>query len=510
MGISVPTEKSWIEKNFSGRPGIKYIKVDGLNVIDLFIKSAQANEYCKTNRQPVFLHMKTVRLMGHAGSDVELGYRSLNEIEAVEFDDPLLHTAKIIIENNLLTKDDVVNLYEKSRERVSKVFDQASTRPKLLKSEDIMSTISLSVEKSKSPNIPDKGKRKKVFEKEYKRLDNKNHMAGLMNYALKDALLRYKNTVIFGEDVGKKGGVYHLTADLQKQFGSRRVFDSPLDETSIIGFASGFGHNGFVTIPEIQFLAYFHNAEDQLRGEAATLQFFSSGQFSNPMVLRIAGLAYQKGFGGHFHNDNSLAIFRDIPGIILGVPSNGSSAVKMFRHALKLAYEEKRIVVFIEPIALYMTKDLHEKNDGQWSFNYPKHSEEITLGQTIRYGTSKVLTILSYGNGLYLSLRAKKEIEKKIDETIQIIDLCWLSNIEINNLLKQIGNCSSVLIVDECRKSGCYGEGLMVDLLKENKIGLKVDLHAADNSFISLGEGSTSTLPSKSSIIEAAYRLLGV
>ena len=510
MGISVPTEKSWIEKNFSGRPGIKYIKVDGLNVIDLFIKSAQANEYCKTNRQPVFLHMKTVRLMGHAGSDVELGYKSLNEIEAVEFDDPLLHTAKIIIQNNLLTKDDVVNLYEKSRERVSKVFDQASTRPKLLKSEDIMSTISLSVEKSKSPNIPDKGKRKKVFEKEYKRLDNKNHMAGLMNYALKDALLRYKNTVIFGEDVGKKGGVYHLTADLQKQFGSRRVFDSPLDETSIIGFASGFGHNGFVTIPEIQFLAYFHNAEDQLRGEAATLQFFSSGQFSNPMVLRIAGLAYQKGFGGHFHNDNSLAIFRDIPGIILGVPSNGSSAVKMFRHALKLAYEEKRIVVFIEPIALYMTKDLHEKNDGQWSFNYPKHSEEITLGQTIRYGTSKVLTILSYGNGLYLSLRAKKEIEKKIDETIQIIDLCWLSNIKINNLLKQIGNCSSVLIVDECRKSGCYGEGLMVDLLKENKIGLKVDLHAADNSFISLGEGSTSTLPSKSSIIEAAYRLLGV
>ena len=116
--------------------------------------------------------MKTVRLMGHAGSDVELGYKSLNEIEAVEFDDPLLHTAKIIIENNLLTKVDVVNLYEKSRERVSRVFDQASTRPKLLKSKDIMSTISLSVEKSKSPDIPDKSE-KKVFEKEYKRLDNK-------------------------------------------------------------------------------------------------------------------------------------------------------------------------------------------------------------------------------------------------------------------------------------------------------------------------------------------------
>ena len=168
--------------------------------------------------------------------------------------------------------------------------------------------------------------------------------------------MQYPNTVIFGEDVGKKGGVYHVTAGLQKNFGSRRVFDSPLDETSILGFSSGFGHNGFVPIPEIQFLAYFHNAEDQIRGEAATLSFFSKGQFTNPMVIRIPGLAYQKGFGGHFHNDNSLAIFRDIPGLILACPSNGSDAVKMLRTATKEAHDKGRIVVFIEPIALYMVR----------------------------------------------------------------------------------------------------------------------------------------------------------
>ena len=74
-------------------------------------------------------------------------------------------------------------------------------------------------------------------------------------------------------------------------------------------------HYGFVPIPEIQFLAYFHNAEDQIRGEAATLPFFSEGRFTNPMVLRIAGLPYQKGFGGHFHNDNSLC---DLPGYSWG------------------------------------------------------------------------------------------------------------------------------------------------------------------------------------------------
>ncbi|GIS72487.1 MAG: hypothetical protein CM1200mP10_20640 [Candidatus Neomarinimicrobiota bacterium] len=115
-------------------------------------------------------------------------------------------------------------------------------------------------------------------------------MAKLLNYGLSDIMLRYPNTLVFGEDVAQKGGVYHVTADLHSQFGMRRVFNSPLDETSIIGSAIGFAHNGFVPIPEIQFLAYFHNAEDQLRGEASTLAFFSEGQFMNPMVLRVPGV----------------------------------------------------------------------------------------------------------------------------------------------------------------------------------------------------------------------------
>ncbi|GIS54874.1 hypothetical protein Ct9H90mP29_19160 [bacterium] len=87
-------------------------------------------------------------------------------------------------------------------------------------------------------------------------------------------LLHYPNTMVFGEDVAQKGGVYHVTADLYKQFGFRKVFNSPLDEPSIIGFGIGLAHNGFIPIPEIQFLAYFHNAEDQLRGEAPNTSIF--------------------------------------------------------------------------------------------------------------------------------------------------------------------------------------------------------------------------------------------
>ena len=139
-----------------------------------------------------------------------------------------------------------------------------------------------------------------------------------------------------------------------------------LDEQSILGLAIGMGHNGFVPIPEIQFLAYLHNAEDQIRGEAATLPFFSNGQFTNPMVLRIAGLGYQKGFGGHFHNDNSLAVLRDIPGVIIACPSTGEDAAQMLRECVRLAREEQRVVVFLEPIALYPMRDLNAVQDGGW------------------------------------------------------------------------------------------------------------------------------------------------
>ncbi len=121
--------------------------------------------------------------------------------------------------------------------------------------------------------------------------------------------------------MAKKGGVYGVTKGLFERFGPSRVFNTLLDEQTILGLALGTATLGLLPIPEIQYLAYVHNAEDQLRGEASTMRFFSSGAFDNPMIVRIAGLAYQKGFGGHFHNDHSLAVLRDLPGVVLGVPA---------------------------------------------------------------------------------------------------------------------------------------------------------------------------------------------
>jgi hypothetical protein len=121
-----------------------------------------------------------------------------------------------------------------------------------------------------------------------------------------DLFAKYPETLLFGEDVAQKGGVYTVTKGLHKAFKNARVFNTLLDETMILGLAQGFGNMGMLPVPEIQYLAYFHNACDQIRGEAASLQFFSNGQYRNPMVMRIASLGYQRGFGGHFHNDNSI------------------------------------------------------------------------------------------------------------------------------------------------------------------------------------------------------------
>src|SRR5919205_434290 len=226
-------------------------------------------------------------------------------------------------------------------------------------------------------------------------------MAGLLSWALADLMLANPNIIVAGEDVGPKGGVYNVTAKLHERFGSCRVINTLLDEQSILGLGIGAAHNGLLAITEIQFLAYVLNAEDQIRGEAATLSFFSCGQYTNPTIIRVPGLGYQKGFGGHFHNDNSLAVFRDIPGLILACPSNGADAVAMLRECVRLALEEQRVIVFVEPIALYMTRDLHEE------------------------GTD--LAIVSYANGYYLSRQAEKVLAESHGLDCRVIDLRWLA-----------------------------------------------------------------------------------
>lgn len=508
IGISVQTPTNWIESNFSTKPALGYVKADGLNLLDLFVKTKAAEEYARINRKPVFLHMQTVRLLGHAGSDTEFSYNTLEKIEAREFNDPLLHSARLIIENEILSNEEILNLNEKLRQRVDHVGQYAITRPKLMKPEDIRSTVTACANPKVAPPLITDAVREKAFEREWTKLSLPQHMAKLINYGLTDILLRYSNTLIFGEDVAQKGGVYNVTDGLFNKFGARRVFNSLLDEQSILGAAIGLGHNGFLPIPEIQFLAYVHNAEDQIRGEAATLAFFSQGQYTNPMVLRVAGLPYQKGFGGHFHNDNSLSVFRDIPGLIIATPSNGPDAVKMMRACVREAFEKGRVVVFVEPIALYMTKDLHQEGDKGWSYPYPSPSEEIQIGEFGVFGKGKDVTILTYGNGYYFSRQAEKILRDKHGIECKIIDLRWIAPLDKDGLCEEMKNDKNVLIVDECRKTGSLSEGLVAMMVEKMPKLPQIKVISAHDCFITLGVASAAGLPSRDEIIESCLQMV--
>ena len=509
IGISVPTPEGWVAKAAAARQDLRYMYADGLNILDLWQETKRAVDYARTTRKPVFLHVRMVRLMGHAGSDIESQYQSVAKIELAEAEDPLLHSARVIIENGILSADEVVGLYESVRARVNRSAECAILRPKLLTPAEVIASVVPTQSVSRTPPVtPTTEERKALFGSDFRYMDKPQHMAKLINWALADLMLQYKNTLLFGEDVAQKGGVYNVTTGLFQKFGPRRVWNSLLDETSILGTAIGMAHNGFIPIPEIQFLAYVHNAEDQIRGEAATLSFFSEGKFTNPMVIRIAGLAYQKGFGGHFHNDNSLSVFRDIPGVILAVPANGADAVRMLRSAVRAAHESGRVVVFIEPIALYMTKDLHASGDGGWSFLYPEPAEEISVGDFGVYGESETLAIVTYGNGTYLSHQAAKVLERDHGITTKIIDLRWLAPLDEEGLAGAVSGVRGVLIVDECRRSGSVSEALMALFVEKCQDLPLLRRITADDSFIPLGKAYNVLLPSQESITEAALKLV--
>ena len=500
IGISTKTPKGWVAANLSARPGVAYFVCDGLNLYDTYRVAIEAADFVRARRKPAVLHIRTIRLYGHAGADVPTTYLPREEVEAEEAQDPLLHAIRLLDQAGVIAPDQALAIYDETLARVTRVADQAITRPRLKIAADVMASIIPPRRENRPTNGPSAEARTQAFGADMRAMDEPQPMSRIINWALTDLMLAHPEIVMMGEDVGRKGGVYGVTQKLTARFGAHRMIDTLLDEQSILGLAIGMAQNGFVPMPEIQFLAYLHNAEDQLRGEAATLPFFSNGQFTNPMVLRIAGLGYQKGFGGHFHNDNSLAVIRDIPGVILAVPSTGAEAAMMLRECVRLAREEQRVVVFLEPIALYPARDLHGEKDGGWMTRYPAPDRVIPFGQVGVTGAGTDLAIVTYGNGHYLSQQALPQIAAA-GVAARVIDLRWLSPLPVESLLAAVQACRRVLIVDECRRTGGPAEGLMA-LMAE--AGMQAARVVSEDSFIATGPAYAATMPSVASIIAGA------
>ncbi len=512
LGISVPTPRGWIEATFASRPGLRYRQVDGTDPVAVYETVCALAAGIRDTGAPGFLHLRTVRFMGHAGTDVEAGYRSPASIRRDYELDPILATAKALVASGHRSPEALVDQYLTTRADVRKVAVDLTGAPTLTSAEQVMAALSprhpsLVVERIARSDQPS---RLSVFGENLPEREGPLTLAESINRALADVLASTPGALVFGEDVGAKGGVYGVTRGLQKRFGAARVFDSLLDEQSILGIALGAGVSGLVPIPEIQYLAYLHNAEDQLRGEGASLAFFSNGQFRNPLVVRVAGLAYQKGFGGHFHNDNGVAVLRDIPGLVVASPAHPSDAAPMLRSCVAAAVTDGTVSAFLEPIALYHTRDLHEPGDGVWTAPYAPPSAwadqhvPIGEGRLVREGDD--VLIVTWANGLFLSLRAAKRLAER-GISCRVFDLRWLAPLPIEQVLGHASEVGRVLMVDETRHSGGVGEGVLAGLVEGGFDG-RISRVAARDTFIPLGDAANLVLVSEDDIVAAVQRMM--
>jgi len=513
LGISVRTPDGWVAAAHSGRAALRYFSADGRDPVACFEAAAAAARYVRTRRTPAFLHLIAVRFLGHAGSDAEAGYRTPAEIAAGYDRDPLLGTARLLVVSGLLTPDQVAERYEDLRARVRAAASEAVRHRGLASRAEVTGPL--------APRHPDRvasraavagppAGRQAAFGFRLPEDAGPLTLADTINRTLADALAAHPEVTVFGEDVGRKGGVYGVTRGLARRFGAGRVFDTLLDEQAILGLALGAGISGQLPVPEIQYLAYLHNAEDQLRGEAASLQFFSTGQYRNPMVVRVAGLAYQKGFGGHFHNDNAVGVLRDIPGLVIAVPARAGDAAPMLRTCLAAAHVDGTVCVFLEPIALYHSRDLHQPGDGGWLSPYagPDRwpAEHVPVGQGRGYGSGTDLTLVTFGNGVPMSLRVARRLEAA-GAGVRVFDLRWLAPLPAVQLLSEAERTGRVLVVDETRRSGGVSEGVIAELADGGYRGAIARVTSAD-SFIPLGDAAGHVLLAEAEIEQAARRLL--
>ena len=495
LGISVPTPEGWVQQVLHALPELAVERVSGDDPAAVLERATELASWVRAHRQPAVLHLETVRFLSHAGADLETAYRAATEIRADHARDPLLAIGGWLVAGGQREGSELADEYLDLRTQIRERALEATNLPQLQTAHEVMRPLA-----ARDPSAV-----AGIAGVSLSLGEERLTLAQAINAALAEELERRPEAILFGEDVAAKGGVYGVTRGLQGRFGPDRVFDTLLDETTILGLALGTSLSGLVPIAEIQYLAYLHNAEDQLRGEAATLRFFSQGAYRNGMVVRIEGYGYQKGFGGHFHNDNAIGVLRDVPGLVIASPARPDDAAAMLRTCVAAAKADGSVCVFLEPIALYHTRDLHEEGDELWLA--ARGAEHVPIGAAFTYRGGDDLTIVTWGNGLFMSLRvATRLLERGIGASV--VDLRWLAPLPVDEILREASATGRTLVVDETRRTGGVGEGVVAELLDAGYTGRLARVSSKD-SFVPLGDAARLVLLSEDEIEAAARRLVG-
>ena len=470
--ISVPVEVNTPGGNISrlvaNFPNFHFAEVDGTDPEASYHAFVAAVEHCRAGKGPAFVHGHVVRVYSHSFSDDDKNYRLNEEREADAMRDPLHKLQMRLLREGILT-DEQINALEQQLDREAEVAADRALEAALPRidgiqehvySEDLDPASSLfATEQVLAPGSLGGGKTGG------EKGSAPRTMADLINACLHDEMRRDSRIVVYGEDVADasreealsevkgKGGVFKLTAGLQSEFGSERVFNSPLAEANIVGRAVGYGTRGMKPVVEIQFFDYIWPAMHQIRNELALMRWRSNGVWASPAVIRVPIGGYLTG-GAIYHSQSGESIFTHIPGLRVVFPSNALDANGLLRTAIRCD----------DPVLFLEHKRLYRETYGRAPYPGPDFAIPFGKARIVRPGTD--ITLVTYGAVVPRALQAAQKAQQQgID--VEILDLRTLNPYDWEAIATSIRKTSRVIVAHEDMLSWGYGAEIAARIADE-------------------------------------------
>lgn len=444
--VEVGTAGGDISKLVSGFPNLYIQKCDGTNPIESYETFKRAVEFCRERKGAAFVHAKVIRPYSHSLSDDEKLYRPEEERQKDAEIDPIKTFAEFLMTEGIISSEDLEKLRKEVDAEVNEAADVAIVTPQPAPETAHRNVFS-----------PDVDPTSKDFDTEEgaELSGNAGTMVDLINRCMHEEMERDERIVVFGEDVADvsreeyletvkgKGGVFKVTANLQRKFGSARVFNSPLAEANIVGRAVGMAIRNLKPVVEIQFFDYIFPAFHQIRNEVAVTRWRSDGDTKCPMVIRVPVGGYLKG-GAVYHSQSGTTLFSHTPGLMIVYPSNALDANGLLRTAIRCDDP----VLFLEHKHLY--RQVYNKSQ------YPSPEFLIPFGKAkvVREGTD--VTIVTYGALVQRSFEAAKRLEKQ-GISVELIDLRTLVPYDWERVAESVKKTNRVIVAHEDPISYGYG-----------------------------------------------------
>ena len=461
--ISVPVEVQTsggnISRLVSGFPNFHFEEIDGTDPVIAYAAMKRAADHCRAGQGPAFVHAHVIRPYSHSLSDDEKLYRPDSERQRDADRDPISCLQMFLLREGILDEKSINKIEKEVDDQVQAAADQAlaAAIPQPETIYDFVYSPGLdptSAAFDKQPALPaqeaaGESKRPAVAPKT---------MADLITATLRDEMRRDERMVIFGEDVADasreeylkqklvkgKGGVFKLTSGLQIEFGSDRVFNSPLAEANIVGRATGMAVRGLKPVVEIQFFDYIWPAMMQLRDELPLIRWRSNNAFSAPVVVRVAIGGYLTG-GAIYHSQCGESIFTHIPGLRVVFPSNALDAAGLLRTAIRCD----------DPVMFLEHKRLYRETYGRAPYPGPDYTIPFGKAKVVQAGTD--LTVITYGAVVPRALQAAQKLEREHQISVELIDLRTLSPFDWEAIATSVKKTNRALIAYEDSLSWGYG-----------------------------------------------------